>query len=75
MKPNRQRAAELYDKIIDSGVSYQALLEYILNDHMDGQQHLDALQAAHKEFFFDDVETYRSSSDWEDTDYDDEGDD
>lgn len=75
MKPNRQRAEELYAKIIDSGVSHQALLEYIINDFMDGQQAVETMQAANKEFFFNDVETYRSSSDWNDDDYDDEGDD
>lgn len=78
MKPNRQKASELYEKLtnLGDGLSYQALLEYILNDYMDGQQALDALQAAQKEFFYDDVEVYRSKDlDWDDDDYDDEGDD
>jgi hypothetical protein len=77
MKPNRQKAAELYDKLTNGGdgVTYQMLLEFILNDHMDGQQAVDALLAAQKEFFYSDVETetYRSS-DWDDDDYDDDSD-
>jgi hypothetical protein len=72
---NRQRAAKLYDKLTNGGdgVTYQMLLEYILNDYMDGQQAVDALLAAQKEFFYDDVEieTYRSG-DWdEDDDFED----
>ena len=76
MKPNRQRAEELYKKLLNGGdgLTYQVLLEYILNDYMDGQQALDALQSAEQEFYLNDMETYRSTIDWEDSDYDDETD-
>lgn len=78
MKPSRQKASDLYEKLTNKGdgLSYQALLEYILNDYLDGQTAFEALQAAQKEFFYDDVEVYRSKDlDWDDDDYDDEGDD
>lgn len=69
---NRQRAAKLYDKLTNGGdgVTYQMLLEYILNDYMDGQQAVDALLSAEKEFFYESDNTYNDN--WDHHGYDDD---
>ena len=41
MKPKRQRASEILEKFVDRGVPDSALLEYILNNHMSGDEALD----------------------------------
>jgi len=51
MKTNRQKATALLDKIINNGISERILLDYIIGDHLSGQDAYDALIEAEKEFF------------------------
>ena len=54
MKSNREKAVALLDKLIDNGVSDQSLLEFLINDYMDGNDAYQALLAAEEEFFGND---------------------
>jgi hypothetical protein len=51
MKTNRERAFALLDKMINNGISERMLLDYIIGDHLSGQDAYDALIDAEKEFF------------------------
>ena len=51
MKTNRQKATALLDKIINNGISERILLDYIISDHLSGQDAYDTLIEAEKEFF------------------------
>ena len=52
MKSNRERAAALLEKLTtEDGLSSQMLLEFLINDYMEGSDAYDALLAAEDEFF------------------------
>jgi len=51
MKTNREKAVMLLNKLINNGVSDQSLLEFLINDYMDGNDAYQALLAAENEFF------------------------
>ena len=51
MKTNREKAVMLLNKLIDNGISDQSLLEFLINDYMDGNDAYQALLAAENEFF------------------------
>ena len=56
MKSNREKAVALLDKLIDNGVSDQSLLEFLINDYMEGNDAYQALLAAEEEFFGNDYD-------------------
>lgn len=57
MKSNRERAAALLEKLTtEDGLSSQMLLEFLINDYMEGSDAYDALLAAEDEFFSDEFE-------------------
>ena len=52
MKSNRERAAALLEKLTtEDGLSSQMLLEFLINDYMEGSDAYDTLLAAEDEFF------------------------
>jgi hypothetical protein len=51
MKTNREKAVILLNKLINNGISDQSLLEFLINDYMDGNDAYQALLAAENEFF------------------------
>ena len=53
MKSNHERAIILLEKLTNEGdgVTSQMLLEFLINDYMDGSDAYDALLAAEDEFF------------------------
>ncbi len=52
MKSNRERAVALLEKLTtEDGLSSQMLLEFLINDYMEGSDAYDALLAAEDEFF------------------------
>jgi len=51
MKSNRDKAVALLDKMIDNGISERMLLDYIIGDHLSGQEAYDVMVDAEKEFF------------------------
>ena len=55
MKSNRERAMLLLEKLTnEDGLSSHMLLEYLINDYMEGSDAYDALLAAEEEFFGND---------------------
>jgi hypothetical protein len=52
MKTNREKAVVLLDKLIDNGLSEQAILDYLINDYLEGNDAYQALLATEKEFFY-----------------------
>ena len=52
MKTNREKAVTLLDKLTDNGLSEQAILDYLINDYMEGNDAYQALLATEKEFFY-----------------------
>ena len=53
MRTQRQKAQDLLEHLISSGVSEEMILNFIINDHLSGQEALDALEAANDELFND----------------------
>jgi hypothetical protein len=60
MKTNRERAIMLLDKLTNEGdgITERQLLEYLINDYMDGAEAYQALLAAEQEFFGGDEDEY-----------------
>ena len=52
MKSNREKAVALLDKLTDNSLSEQAILDYLINDYMEGNDAYQALLATEKEFFY-----------------------
>lgn len=56
MKTNRERANILLEKFLnEDGLSSQMLLEFLINDYMDGSDAYSAMLGAEKEFFGEDI--------------------
>ena len=71
MKPKRQRASELLEKFVNKGVPDTALLDFILNNYMSGDEALDALLAAEDEFFSD-ADDFYSEKEYDTSSFDEE---
>ena len=57
---NRVKAVEILEKITDfdnNGCSHQEILEYLIKNFLSGEQALECMQAAEREFFQLDEET------------------
>lgn len=54
MKTNRERARELLNKLQqEDGIHSSMILDYLINDYMEGSEAYEALLSAEKEFFGD----------------------
>lgn len=71
---NRQKSVDLLQNLIDQGVDYPEILEYILFNWMDGQQACQALLDAEQELLGEHDSLFIPDSDDDelDLDYDDE---
>jgi hypothetical protein len=68
MKTNRERALDILSKCIDSGISDTSILEFLIENHMDGYEAYQAMLAVEEEFFNDSVDdedeySYHSTND------------
>jgi len=58
MKSNRDKAMLLLDKMIDNGISERMILDYIIGDHLSGQEAYDVMVDVEKEFFHNPDDIY-----------------
>lgn len=58
MKTNREKAILLLNKMLNTGVSESMILDYLVNDHLTGQEAYDAMVSAEKEFFQNEDEVF-----------------
>ena len=53
MKTNRQRALDILTKCVDSGISDTSILEFLIENYLDGSGAYQAMLAVEEEFFND----------------------
>lgn len=71
MKNNRQKTADLFDKMINNGITEKMLLMFLINDYMSGQEALLVLETAEQEFF-NDPDDFHSEEEYDVSSFDEE---